>query len=171
MGRLARSVDLASSCIEGSRSGSKSGYSGVGLPLGRVASVPFRAWFPTLNPLPPCKSGFSAISVLLFPKAVSRPVRYLFWPGPGPWDRAFDCGSMAGMASPCPCCNFSTLTERGILAICPVCYWQDEHGHDRKDSHNLVSLPVAQAEYAAIQTSDHLWIGEVRPPLPTETLS
>ena len=77
---------------------------------------------------------------------------------------------MTSMAYPCPCCHFRTLTERGVLEICPVCYWQDEHGHDQRDSHNLVSLPAAQAEFAAIQTSDLLWIGEVRPPLPTETV-
>jgi hypothetical protein len=49
-----------------------------------------------------------------------------------------------------------------------VCYWQDEYGHDPRDSHNIVSLINAQAEFAVIQASDLIWIGEVRPPLPSE---
>ena len=72
------------------------------------------------------------------------------------------------MAIPCPCCHFRTLTERGALEICPVCYWQDEDGHDQRDSHNLVSLENAQAEFAVIRSSDLIWIGAVRPPMPSE---
>ncbi|MDP9050190.1 MAG: hypothetical protein M3O31_05605 [Acidobacteriota bacterium] len=72
------------------------------------------------------------------------------------------------MAIPCPCCRFRTLTERGALEICPVCYWQDEDGHDPRDSRNLVILKDAQAEFAEIQASDLIWIGAVRPPMPSE---
>jgi len=75
---------------------------------------------------------------------------------------------MDGMAFPCPCCLFRTLTRRGALEICPVCYWQDEDGYDKGDSHNLVSLASAHAEFAAIRASDLIWIGEVRAPLLTE---
>jgi hypothetical protein len=72
------------------------------------------------------------------------------------------------MNVPCPCCHFRTLTKRGTLEICPVCYWQDEDGHDNQDSHNLVSLTNAQAEFGEIRASDLIWIGAVRPPLPSE---
>jgi Cysteine-rich CPCC len=71
------------------------------------------------------------------------------------------------MAIPCPCCRFRTLTERGAFEICPVCYWQDD-GPDRAEPHNLISLLEGQETFAAIGASDLLYIGEVRPPLPSE---
>lgn len=26
----------------------------------------------------------------------------------------------------CPCCDYFTLSERGIYDICPICYWEDD---------------------------------------------
>tara|TARA_R100000750_G_C2337847_1_gene92854 strand:- start:1042 stop:1461 length:420 start_codon:yes stop_codon:yes gene_type:complete len=26
----------------------------------------------------------------------------------------------------CPCCDYITLTERGLYEICPVCFWEDD---------------------------------------------
>jgi hypothetical protein len=75
---------------------------------------------------------------------------------------------MAGMAFPCPCCSFYTLSERGALETCPVCYWEDD-GQDDSDANsvrgNLVSLSEARDNFAELGASDLLWIGEVRPPL------
>ena len=35
--------------------------------------------------------------------------------------------------SPCPCCGYLTLDERGGYEICPVCYWEDD-GQDDHDA-------------------------------------
>lgn len=26
----------------------------------------------------------------------------------------------------CPCCDYPTLTERGMYEICPICWWEDQ---------------------------------------------
>ena len=73
------------------------------------------------------------------------------------------------MLLPCPCCHYRTLSERGTLEICPVCFWKDD-GRDQTDAHgpNLVSLFEAQSNFTEFGASDLIWIGEVRPPLPSE---
>jgi hypothetical protein len=78
---------------------------------------------------------------------------------------------IAGMAFPCPCCRFYTLSDRGALERCPVCYWEDD-GQNDFDANivrgNLVSLSEARNNFADFGASDLLYIGEVRSPLPSE---
>ncbi|WP_243472115.1 CPCC family cysteine-rich protein [Winogradskyella sp. MH6] len=26
----------------------------------------------------------------------------------------------------CPCCDYYTLSERGVYDICPICFWEDD---------------------------------------------
>ncbi len=75
---------------------------------------------------------------------------------------------------PCPCCSFRTFSGRGGFEICPVCYWEDD-GQDNEDAdvvrggpNNLLSLSEARRNFAEIGASDLLFVGEVRPPLPSE---
>jgi hypothetical protein len=58
--------------------------------------------------------------------------------------------------------------------MCPVCYWEDD-GQDDADA-NIVrggpngnlSLSEARNNFAEFGASDLLFVGSVRPPLPSE---
>ena len=37
----------------------------------------------------------------------------------------------------CPCCDYFTLSERGVYDICPVCSWEDDGlDIDKMDEHS-----------------------------------
>lgn len=37
----------------------------------------------------------------------------------------------------CPCCDYTTLPERGSYLICPICFWEDDGlDIDRLDFHS-----------------------------------
>lgn len=35
----------------------------------------------------------------------------------------------------CPCCNFPTLSERGVYEICTVCWWEDDGQNEDSADH------------------------------------
>jgi hypothetical protein len=74
----------------------------------------------------------------------------------------------------CPCCGFRTLQQNGGAQICPVCYWDDDGQCDidpatyRGGPNNVLTLYEARVTFVELGASDLLYIGEVRPPLPSE---
>ena len=39
-------------------------------------------------------------------------------------------GEAVGVRFRCPCCGFKTLEAPGALALCPVCWWEDDGQED-----------------------------------------
>ena len=75
---------------------------------------------------------------------------------------------------PCPCCGYRTLAERGMYAICPVCFWeddgQDEHDADvvRGGPNSDLSLTNARLNFKEFGACDLRCVGSVRKPLADE---
>jgi hypothetical protein len=70
---------------------------------------------------------------------------------------------------PCPCCGSKTITMRGTLEGCPVCWWEDD-GQDDVDADIVrggpngdLSLTQARANYLACGASDPRFADLVRP--------
>ena len=74
----------------------------------------------------------------------------------------------------CPCCGFRTLDAPSILALCPVCWWEDD-GHEDGDAHevrNTVngdwSLDEARLHYSKCGASHPRFVPYVRKPEVSE---
>ena len=84
------------------------------------------------------------------------------------------CGSMTGMALPCPCCGFRTLEEFGDFELCPVCYWEDDGQGDadadvvRGGPNGTLSLSEARRNFEEFGACDLIHVGSVRGPFDSE---
>ena len=58
----------------------------------------------------------------------------------------------------CPCCDYYSLSERGVYLICPVCYWEDDGQNmdqlDEVSVPNHITLRKARENFKAIGASD-----------------
>jgi hypothetical protein len=70
----------------------------------------------------------------------------------------------------CPCCGFRTLDAPDILALCPVCWWEDDGQEDGNahDVRNTVngdwSLAEARMHYSECGASHPRFVRFVRKP-------
>jgi len=74
----------------------------------------------------------------------------------------------------CPCCGYKTLEAPEALALCPVCWWEDD-GQEDDDASNVrmtvngtLSLDEARAHYAHCGAAHPRFLPYVRKPQPTE---
>ncbi|HEY1648104.1 MAG TPA: CPCC family cysteine-rich protein [Terracidiphilus sp.] len=74
----------------------------------------------------------------------------------------------------CPCCGYKTLEAPAALALCPVCWWEDD-GQEDKDASEVwltvngqLSLTQARAHYAACGAADPRFLPYVRKPAAPE---
>jgi hypothetical protein len=68
----------------------------------------------------------------------------------------------------CPCCEYLTLSRRGVFERCPVCRWIDDPTSGMGHGRNPVSLLQAQLNFQAFGAA---WDEErinVRKPRPHE---
>ncbi len=74
----------------------------------------------------------------------------------------------------CPCCGLKTLEAPGALALCPVCWWEDD-GQEDADSSDVrltvngdLSLNEARAFYARCGAAHPRFLPYVRKPLESD---
>lgn len=74
----------------------------------------------------------------------------------------------------CLCCGSLTLDSPDTLALCPVCWWQDD-GQDDEDAdvvrgtvNGSLSLTKARENYRRCGAADEQFVSHVRAPLPSE---
>ena len=74
----------------------------------------------------------------------------------------------------CPCCGFKTLETAGALALCPVCWWEDDGQEDEDASevrltvNGQLSLNEARGYFATCGAAHPRFIHYVRKPQVTE---
>jgi len=74
----------------------------------------------------------------------------------------------------CPCCGYRTLESPGAMALCPVCWWEDDgqEDPDEDDVHNTVngslSLTEARRFFTRCGASNPRFLPYVRKPQPAE---
>jgi hypothetical protein len=72
----------------------------------------------------------------------------------------------------CACCNFTTMNEKVISDICPVCFWQkdfyQEEHIDDSGGPNLVSLQEAKENFKKFGAIEERFKEFVRHPLEEE---
>ena len=74
----------------------------------------------------------------------------------------------------CPCCGYRTLEAPGSLALCPVCWWEDDGQEDadawetRLTVNGQLSLSEARDYYAQCGACHPRFLPYVRKPRPTE---
>ncbi len=74
----------------------------------------------------------------------------------------------------CPCCGYRTLKSAGALALCPVCWWEDDGQEDvdaaetRFTVNGLLSLNEARACFARCGAAHPRFLPYVRKPMATE---
>jgi hypothetical protein len=74
----------------------------------------------------------------------------------------------------CPCCGFRTLEAAGAMALCPVCWWEDDGQEDgdagevRLTVNGELSLNEAREHYARCGASHPRFLGFVRQPAAHE---
>jgi len=74
----------------------------------------------------------------------------------------------------CPCCGYRTLDVPGALALCPVCWWEDDGQEDRDASevrftvNGQLSLEQARESYALYGAADPRFLPHVREPQVSE---
>lgn len=79
-----------------------------------------------------------------------------------------------GIRFRCPCCGCKTLDTPGALALCPVCWWEDDGQEDidaaevRLTVNGQLSLQQAREHYAAIGASHPRFLPFVRKPATAE---
>ena len=70
----------------------------------------------------------------------------------------------------CPCCGLKTLEAPGALALCPVCWWEDDGQKDRDADevrltvNGALSLSEARAYYAQCGAAHPRFLSYVRKP-------
>lgn len=74
----------------------------------------------------------------------------------------------------CPCCGFKTLETAGALALCPVCWWEDDGQEDEDASevrltvNGQLSLNEAREHFAVCGAAHPRFLPYVRKPQVTE---
>lgn len=74
----------------------------------------------------------------------------------------------------CPCCGYRTLSAPGALALCPVCWWEDDGQEDadaaevRLTVNGQLSLAEARRHFAVCGAAHPRFLPYVRKPLVTE---
>ncbi|MGB6745068.1 MAG: CPCC family cysteine-rich protein [Terracidiphilus sp.] len=74
----------------------------------------------------------------------------------------------------CPCCGYRTLEAPGALALCPVCWWEDDGQEDddatdvRLTVNGQLSLSQARTHYAECGAAHPRFLPYVRKPQVTE---
>jgi hypothetical protein len=75
-----------------------------------------------------------------------------------------------GTSFRCPCCGFKTLEAPGALALCPVCWWEDD-GQEDDDAEDIrltvngdLSLHEAREHYARCGAAHPRFLRFVRGP-------
>ena len=74
----------------------------------------------------------------------------------------------------CPCCGFRTLETAGAMALCPVCWWEDDGQEDgdasevRLTVNGQLSLSEAREHYAHCGASHPRFLAFVRQPTAHE---
>jgi hypothetical protein len=77
---------------------------------------------------------------------------------------------MAPIRFRCPCCGYRTLEAPGTLALCPVCWWEDDgqEDADASDVRNTVngelSLNDARMHYSQCGAAHPRFLPYVRKP-------
>jgi Cysteine-rich CPCC len=70
----------------------------------------------------------------------------------------------------CPCCGYRTLETPAALALCPVCWWEDDGQEDpdaaevRFTVNGQLSLEQARQHYALYGAADPRFLPYVRDP-------
>jgi len=74
----------------------------------------------------------------------------------------------------CPCCGYKTLETAGALALCPVCWWEDDGQEDedaaevRLTVNGALSLSEARSHYAHCGAAHPRFLPYVRKPQVSE---
>lgn len=74
----------------------------------------------------------------------------------------------------CPCCGNRTLEAPGTLALCPVCWWEDDGQEDddalevRNTVNGQLSLAEARMHYSQCGASHPRFLPYVRKPEVSE---
>ena len=74
----------------------------------------------------------------------------------------------------CPCCGYKTLNAPDALALCPVCWWEDDGQEDadaweaRLTVNGSLSLEQARLFYAECGAAHPRFLPYVRPPQDDE---
>lgn len=65
----------------------------------------------------------------------------------------------------CPCCDYYTLSERGIYDICPVCFWEDDgidiNQLDQHSGPNHITLRAGRSNFQKFGACDSTMIKNV----------
>ena len=83
-------------------------------------------------------------------------------------------GEAMGTHYRCPCCGCRTLDAPGALALCPVCWWEDDGQEDvdaaevRLTVNGALSLDEARTHYAHCGAAHPRFLPYVRKPQLTE---
>lgn len=83
-------------------------------------------------------------------------------------------GEAAQVRFRCPCCGCKTLEAPGALALCPVCWWEDDGQEDgdafevRLTVNGSLSLDEARRHYARCGAAHPRFVLHVRKPLSAE---
>jgi Cysteine-rich CPCC len=70
----------------------------------------------------------------------------------------------------CPCCGYRTLEAPSALALCPVCWWEDDGQEDddaaevRFTVNGQLSLEQARQQYVLCGAADPRFLPYVRGP-------
>jgi hypothetical protein len=74
----------------------------------------------------------------------------------------------------CPCCGYRTLEVPAALALCPVCWWEDD-GQEDEDAGDVrltvngqLSLSQARAFYSSCGAAHPRFLPYVRKPAVSE---
>lgn len=74
----------------------------------------------------------------------------------------------------CPCCGYRTLDAPATMALCPVCWWEDDGQEDpdasevRLTVNGQLSLSEAREYFARFGASHPRFLPYVRKPRPAE---
>ena len=74
----------------------------------------------------------------------------------------------------CPCCGYKTLKAPEALALCPVCWWEDDGQEDddaaevRMTVNGQLSLDQARDYYAHCGAAHPRFLPHVRQPVGSE---
>jgi len=72
------------------------------------------------------------------------------------------------------CCGYKTLGSPDTMALCPVCWWDDDGQDDadadivRNSVNGALSLSQARRNYLQFGAADPQFLAHVRKPLPEE---
>ena len=77
-------------------------------------------------------------------------------------------GETLALCFRCPCCGYKTLATAGALALCPVCWWEDD-GQEDADASEVrltvngdLSLDEARGHYARCGAAHPRFLAYVR---------